>query len=284
MLSYAETIEDKAVAVVLSADRETIMPCEPLGLVVILTNRSTRAVEKVSNQWTSYRIKKDGDQGWRTYMAYGPQPTPTLPMTLVLMLGQQFSDFCLVHVDMKGEPVFKDRGVYYVQAGTPFGESNVIKIKVDLPESSSSSALTVYSKKLYMLFDDYSIRCYVDAGGNLEFIENSLDEFKRSTSSVSYSAWITVAEFFLRKVKIYHESETKQLVLLDNLISEYEKVVTKLPSPQKEILMIAIAEVRIFQSQKNAAIRILQDVIQDVHTGNYFKVKAQYLRSLCGEM
>jgi hypothetical protein len=279
-VSYAQTIQEESVRILLASDRAIIMPCEPLGVVVTLTNQSANAVERIGSQWTSYRIKKEGkDQEWCTYMACGPQPTLMPPRALRLLSGQSFQDFCLLHVNSQYESVFKNPGIYYVQVGTPFGESDVIKIKVELPETSVASIDAVYKKKLFMLFDEYTTSCYLQTGDQAENLLYDVGEFKKSPASVPYSGWITVGEYILKKAMIGREPKAKQDALLDALVAEHGKLEKNLPSPQKESLMIAMAEVRFRQSRKNEGAGILQDLI-NASTCDYFKVKAQYLRGL----
>jgi hypothetical protein len=58
-VSCADLAQNSGMVIAISSDRDVILPCEPLGVAVILKNESGNAIERVGSQWTSFRIKND---------------------------------------------------------------------------------------------------------------------------------------------------------------------------------------------------------------------------------
>lgn len=279
-VSVAEPAHDKNVVITISADRDVILPCEPLGVAVVLKNKSGDVIEKIGSQWTSFRIKKEGEgENWNSYMGCGLHALVAPPRKLKLLSGQSFEDICLIHVNSNNEPVFKNPGVYYLQSGTPFGESEAIRIMVELPEVSVDVVEPMYNNKLFMLFDEYTAGCFLGEGRNIDDISKNLNDFRESPGAAPYSAWIIFGEFILKKAKIDRQEALKKYVLFDRLIAEYEPVAGKLQSPQKESLIMAVASIEIDQGRKGEALELLRKIIS-TQTDAYFKIKAQYLRGL----
>ncbi|NLF60877.1 MAG: hypothetical protein GX574_06955 [Lentisphaerae bacterium] len=274
VMSVAEPARDKDVVITISVDRDVILPCEPLGVAVVLKNKSGNVIEKTGSQWTSFRIKKEGEgENWNSYMGCGLHVLLGPPRKLKLLSGQSFEDICLIHVNSNDEPVFKNPGVYYVQSGTPFGESEAIRIMVKIPELSADIVEPMYNKKLFMLFDEYTAEYFLGKSRNIDNISKDLNDFRESLGSAPYLSWIIFGEFILKKTKIDHQEALKKNDSFDRLIEEYESVAEKLPSPQKENLILAMASIQIDQGRKSEALDILRKIIS-THTDGYFKIKA----------
>jgi len=273
-MSVAEPARDKDVVITISVDRDVILPCEPLGVAVVLKNKSGSVIEKTGSQWTSFRVKKEGEgENWNSYMGCGLHVLLGPPRKLKLLSGQSFEDICLIHVNSNDEPVFKNPGVYYVQSGTPFGESEAIRIMVKIPELSADIVEPMYNKKLFMLFDEYTAEYFLGKSRNIDNISKDLNDFRESLGSAPYLSWIIFGEFILKKTKIDHQEALKKNDSFDRLIEEYESVAEKLPSPQKENLILAMASIQIDQGRKSEALDILRKIIS-THTDGYFKIKA----------
>ncbi len=279
----AEPPQDKDVVITISAERDVILPYEPLGIAVILKNNSGEVVEKTGVQWTSFRIKKGESGDWFSYMGCGYHASLPPPRKFKLLPGQSFEDTIMIHVGWINKPVFNNPGVYYIQVGTPFGESEAIRIMVNLPETSVDAVEAISNKKLFMLFDDYTAACYLRGflgeNRNIDDIAKDLDNFKKASGSELYSSWIIFSEFILKKEKIDRQDAAKKHMFFDRLIAEYKPVVGKLPSPQKESLLMAMASVQMDLNKKNEALELLQEIIS-THADGYFRNSAQYRQEM----
>ena len=280
VLSFDVSAEDKSVMITLSSDRNVILPCEPIGVSVILKNMTNNEVEITGNRWTSIRIKKEGEnENWKTFAACGPQVASMFPRKLTISPLQTVEDMYLIHVDINDEPVFKSEGIYYLQAGTPFGESEDLKIVVDSSGIPTNVVEMVYKDKLFMLFDKYTADWYMRNGDKEDIISGRINKFKQEKISSPYSDWMAVSEFILKLDIISHESELTKKKMYEELVAEYTIVANTLPSPQKETLLIELASVQEEQSNKKQAIEILKQV-ESNHRSGYFNVRAKYLRGL----
>ena len=146
------------ISVSISMEQGPIFPYEPFGVAVIVENQSVNDVERTASTWTTLRIRKDGYDDWQVYMPYGFLATPMPPQKRILHPGERYQDVCLIHVNSTGGHVFSNPGTFIIQAGTPFGESDPVKISVQLPESEVAASAAVGEKQLFMFFSEYTTK------------------------------------------------------------------------------------------------------------------------------
>lgn len=225
----------------LYADRRQINPFEPVGLVLKIENKGPSAQEKTESRWSSFRIARvhDGEKTkWRTYSPFGPHATLTPPFALKLQPGEIHTDFCLLHVGFDGRHVFSEPGTFLVQAGTPFGNSNVAEIEVVEPDAMAPAVEFIGESRLFMLFDYYSAKSMLATPESVAHFSNSLRKLQRMQTASSYKAWFGVCECILSEIG-NEQSPTKGARRRQR--DGFMQTARDLPSPQQESLVLAIA-------------------------------------------
>ena len=258
--------------IMLRADRERILPFEPVGLILTLENRTDAILQKNESRWSSYRIAKarkdGGNLEWRTFMPFGVHMTLPPPTLLALNPGQVIIEFCPIHVGFDGGHVFSEPGTYFVQAGTPFGESNRVAIEVAEPEELLASVVDLLREsRLFMLFDDSSAAYVPTTSGSLETLNHALEELHASPADLPYKPWAVVCEFRLDTIRNNAMSEDQR----QRRYGHFFAAADGLPSPQKESLLFSIASAQFadndFRGAKNTFSRIVLDSKDDFFQG-----------------
>lgn len=277
-ITFAELGKNADIMVNIYSDRDSIYPCEPLAVYVTIDNHSESIVEEAVNRLTSFRVKKEGTNDvWKAYTPCGPQVTPLPPRKLKILPSQTIEDICLIHVGINNEPVFKDPGVYYVQVGTPFGESETIKITVNIPSSSIMEYEAILKNKLYVLFDEYTMTCMIKNVEELDKLSNEVIKLKNIADSGPYADWVPVCEYLIAKEKIKEmkDGEGKSNAI-QALISEYSSIVHSLSSPQRESLDLAILAIK----QKKVSKEKYKEDLKYMNrytNSKYYKYMTKYL-------
>ena len=270
--------------VLLRADKTTVLPFEPVGFVLAIESRTNSAVHKIASRWSSFRVAKENDGqnvAWHTYVPFGVCPAPSPPTELSLQPGQTVTDFCLVHVGFNGDHAFKEPGVFLVQAGTPFGSSNVVKIEVVKPDTLVSAVELLGESRLFMLFDYFSAKGEPATSENLKSFSLALQKLRAMPEAASYEGWFSVCDYLLMGMQgdllASHERRRKE--------SEYYfKVAKGLLPPHRESLIYAIASSQLEAGDMRAAKTYLSWLASDASEGYYKCVAKHQLRFLATDL
>lgn len=266
------------ISVSISNEQGTILPYEPLGIAVIVQNQSSNDVERTASRWTSLRIRKDGDKDWQVYMPYGPHATPMPPNKRILHPGEKYQDVFLIHVDAAGRHVFSDPGIFEIQAGTPFGESDPLLITVQLPPSEVAAFTALSENKLFMYFSEYttkalSYRLNYNASEAIDDLNAFADKFPES----QYNAWARLGIFFAKQSK----GEYANISGAQNMVAEFRQGSKSLSPIQRGYMLISMV-VNAHKYAANGESNWALNEIEKSHTNGYFNVLAKYLSQQYG--
>ena len=237
----------------LRANRTKIFPFEPIGFVLAIESHANTNMQKVSSRWSSFRFAKvDGDRHvkWRTFAPFGVHATLSPPAPLSLQPGQEITDFCLMHVGFTGDHVFNEPGLFLVQAGTPFGSSNVVTIEVVEPDSTVPAVELIGESRLFMLFDYYAAKSMPATKESIEALSVSLKKLRAMPTAFPYKAWFSVCEYALMEMRANNSTTKESRQIQQN---QYFQIAKQLPSPQKECLLLAIASAQLEINDMHAA-------------------------------
>lgn len=258
-----------------------ILPFEPVGVVLTISNTTDSAISKIGSKWSSFRIAKEengllGD--WRTFQPNGLQITLPPPHKLNLAPNRAFTDFCLVHIGFDGNPVFQSSGVYCIQAGTPFGESDIVKIVVEEPMMAAKASKFLLETMLYRFFSDYSARSANIDSKTAPALMSAIADFKKMPESAPYKSWIPVCDFLLTEIL---KADSNALPIGDRArrTAHYAATAEALPSPQRENLLWAIASEQLADNDMNGAKASLLNLTKTAKD-DYFIQLANYQLSL----
>lgn len=267
------------ISVSISIDQGAILPYEPIGIAVIVQNQSSNDVEQTASKWTSLRIRKDGDENWQVYIPYGPQAMPMPPQKYILHPGELYQDVFLVHVDVSGRHVFCEPGIFVIQAGTPFGESDPVNITVQLPPSEVAASAALSKNKLYMYFSEYTTQalCY-GPGYNASQAIDELNAFAEKFPKSRYNAWAQLGILFAKQSK----SENANNSGIQNMLMEFKNSSASLSPLQRGYMLISMA-VSAHKIAANGEAAWALDEIEKNHTNGYFSVLAKYLSQQYGK-
>ena len=261
------------ISVSFSMEQSPILPYEPFGVAVIVENQSGNDVERTASTWLTLRIRKDGYDDWQVYMPYGPLATPMPPQRRILHPGERYQDVFLIHVNAMGRHVFSDPGTYIIQAGTPFGESDPVKIFVQLPESESAAAAAIGEDKLYMFFSEYTTealryRPKYDAYKAIDAINAFAGKFPDS----QYNVWAKLGLYFTQQPIFENEDISRG----HEILAEIKHNSTLLPPVPRGHMLISMATLAHKISSNSEVVWALNE-IERTHTNGYFNVLAKYL-------
>ena len=261
------------ILVSISMEQGPILPYEPFGVAVIVENQSGNDVERTASTWLTLRIRKDGSDDWQVYMPYGPLPTPMPPQKRILHPGERYQDVCLIHVNAMGRHVFSDPGAFIIQAGTPFGESDPVKISVQLPESEVAASAALGEEKIFMYFSEYTTQALryrpgYDASKAIDAINAFAGKFPESR----YNAWARLGLFFAKQRMFENEDISKG----HEMLAEIKNNSTLLPPVPRGHMLISMATLAQKMAAKSEVAWALNE-IESTHTNGYFNVLAKYL-------
>lgn len=274
----------EAVDIRLTSDRLELLPYEPLALVVSLHNKAPERVSREGIVWVGFRCRKEGGE-WKTYQSCGPQFDPPVARQKVLESGElkEFTGF--IHIDRSGEPAFRSAGFYEIQAVSPFGESNVLRVEVKIPPGSEEAVKFLGDKELYKLFSWWLARWYyyyeeestVEKLKRLERALGDLKTFRTMKGSEPYHPWLLLADLMLRWAVVRFEDKPNRDDMLREIGDRYEEEAMKLGSPYRESLLDAVARLRLEDlNDREGAARVLK-ALRAKHAHGYWRLQADYL-------
>lgn len=229
----------------LRSSKTKIVPFEPVGFILTIESHTNDTIKKVSSSWASFRFAKVHEGRhvkWRTYAPFGVHATLSPPTTLAIQPRQTITNSCLMHVGFNGDHVFNESGLFLVQAGTPFGSSNVVTIEVVEPDTIVPAVELISKSRLFMLFDHYSAQNMPTTEESVETLSVALKKLRTMPEAFPYNAWFSVCEYALMGMRTTH-STAKESMQIHHM--RYLQAAKELPSPQKETLILAIASAQL---------------------------------------
>ncbi len=230
---------------------ESIYPHELVYISCVISNTTDRPIVKSGSNWVTCRYRMEGGQ-WKTFNLYGPQGTPPAPKDIVLPANGILEGSMLMSADIDGTSCFSQPGVWEIQTGTIFGESEVGKLVVK-PPIQASDALADVPRSAALLFDEYTFKWAnlhekSVSGQNIDL--NSFGFMKRLASSDEYADWVQMARVW--EAKYCGGQRTKDdndpvYRLCQELVEKYQN--RSIPSEQNPIpLYRAMREIAVWYS------------------------------------
>ena len=183
-----------------------------------------------------------------------------------------------MHIGFDGNPVFQSPGVYCIQAGTPFGESDIIRNVVEEPGMTAKASEFLRETMLYRFFIDYSARSANIDSKTAPALMSAIADFKKMPESAPYKSWIPVCDFLLTGIL---KTDSNALPIGDRArrTAHYAATAETLPSPQRENLLWAIASEQLADNDMNGAKASLSSLATTAED-DYFRQLANYQLSI----
>ena len=192
--------------VTLAVSRQSVLPYEPLSLMLLLRNDATEQ-KRLTVAWCSHltigEARGAGIQ-WRGYQGDN-EPLPKPCLATAKNLAPNESKKLLTHIDYEassGQHVFAEPGKYFLKGGTTDGRfvSDEVQIIVRRPEGVDAKAYQfLRTSDLHHFFGEYTIHKYQYDDKTVQELEKFITDF--DGSEYSYLARMGLAFMCLRGVE-----------------------------------------------------------------------------------